>query len=73
MAWPLGLKKPGLTEQGVATGVTKFHMASGGLRLFQKGENKGEIVSIHILSVLYLGEGGIQAFSGILNQVHTRS
>ncbi len=33
MVWPLGLKKHGLTDQGVATGVTKFHMASGGLKL----------------------------------------
>ncbi len=31
MVWPLGLKNPGLTGRGVATGVTKFHMASGGL------------------------------------------
>ncbi len=31
MVWPLWLKKPGLTERGVATGVTKFHMASVGL------------------------------------------
>ncbi len=27
-------KKPGLTDQGVATGVTKFCMASGGLTFF---------------------------------------
>ncbi len=31
MVWPLWLKKPGLTDRGVATGVTKFRMASGGL------------------------------------------
>ncbi len=31
MVWSLGLKKPGLTDQGVATGVTEFCMASGGL------------------------------------------
>ncbi len=31
MVWPLGLKKPGLTDRGVATGITKFCMASGGL------------------------------------------
>ncbi len=28
-----GVKKPGLIDRGVATGVTKFHMASGGLKL----------------------------------------
>ncbi len=31
MVWPLWLKKPGLTNRGVATGVTKFRMAFGGL------------------------------------------
>ncbi len=31
MVWLLGLKKPGLTDQGVAIGVTKFRMASGEL------------------------------------------
>ncbi len=30
VVWPLGLKKPGLTDRGVATGITKFRMASGG-------------------------------------------
>ncbi len=34
VVWPLGLKNPGLTDQGVATGVTKFRMASGGLSHF---------------------------------------
>ncbi len=29
--WPLRLKKPGLTDRGVAAGDTKFRMASGGL------------------------------------------
>ncbi len=32
MVWPLGLKKPGLTDLGVVTGVTKFRMVSGGLK-----------------------------------------
>ncbi len=36
MVWPLGLKKPGLTDQGVATGVTKFRMASDGLKSSKK-------------------------------------
>ncbi len=27
-----GVKKPGLTDQSVATGVTKFRIASGGLK-----------------------------------------
>ncbi len=41
MVWPLGLKKPGLTDRGVATGVTKFRMASGGLiGKFQKALQK---------------------------------
>ncbi len=34
VVWPLGLKKTGLTDRGVVTGVTKFPMASGGLILF---------------------------------------
>ncbi len=29
--WSLGLKKPGVTDRGVPTGVTKFRMASGEL------------------------------------------
>ncbi len=29
--WPMGLQKPGLSDRGVANGVTKFRMASGGL------------------------------------------
>ncbi len=33
VVWPLRLKKTGQTGRGVATGVTKFHMASGGLNL----------------------------------------
>ncbi len=40
MVWPLGLKKnPGLTDRGVATGVTKFRMASDGLTAFSKSLN----------------------------------
>ncbi len=31
MVWPQGLKKLGMTDRGVATGVTTFHMASGRL------------------------------------------
>ncbi len=31
VVWPLGLTNPVLTARGVATGVTKFRMASGGL------------------------------------------
>ncbi len=31
MLWPQGLKKYGLTDRGVATGVTKSLMAAGGL------------------------------------------
>ncbi len=34
VVWPLGLKRPGLTDRGVATGVTKFRIASGGLMKF---------------------------------------
>ncbi len=30
------VKKPGLTDRGVATGVTKFRMASGGLNFFKR-------------------------------------
>ncbi len=30
--WCTGVKNPGLTDRGVATEVTKFRMASGGLR-----------------------------------------
>ncbi len=33
MEWPLGLQKPGLSDRGVANGVTKFRMASGGLMI----------------------------------------
>ncbi len=32
VVWPLGLQKPGLSARGVANRVTKFRMASGGLR-----------------------------------------
>ncbi len=31
VVWPQGLKKHGLTDRGVATEITKFRMASGGL------------------------------------------
>ncbi len=31
VVWPLRLQKPGLSDRGVANGVTKFHMTSGGL------------------------------------------
>ncbi len=34
LVWPLGLRKPCLTDQGVATGVTKFHTASGEINSF---------------------------------------
>ncbi len=34
LVWPLVLKNPGLTDRGVATVVTKFRMASGGLTRF---------------------------------------
>ncbi len=33
VVWSLRLKKPGLTDRGVAIGVTKFHMTSGGLSI----------------------------------------
>ncbi len=32
VVWTLGLKKPGLTDRGVTTGVTKFRIVFGGLR-----------------------------------------
>ncbi len=31
VVWPLALQKPGLSNRGVANGVAKFRMASGGL------------------------------------------
>ncbi len=31
VVWPLALQKPGLSDRGVANGVAKFRMASGGL------------------------------------------
>ncbi len=40
MVWPLGLKKRGLTDRGVATGVTKFRMASGGSNFVQKASGR---------------------------------
>ncbi len=46
MVWPLALKKPSRTDQGVAIGVTKFRMASGGLKVNtyrRAGEDSFEI------------------------------
>ncbi len=49
MVWPSGLKKPGLTDQGVATGVSKFRMASGGLKKIVKNfKNIREILRVLI-------------------------
>ncbi len=69
VVWPLWLKKKtkknGLTDQGVATGVTKFRMASGGLRKYHQFSGlvhtcrqNGELVSKHKALWLFINKLG---------------
>ncbi len=44
VVWPLRLKEPGLSDRGVANGVAKFRMASGGLKY---SSPKTEIIHLH--------------------------
>ncbi len=59
MVWLLGLKNPGQTDRGVATGVTKFHMASGGLNIFimNKSINTSFLTSPLFVSVTGVRKG----------------